>query len=117
MAGSLIEQCLRTIMSQLAAGSDDLIGRFIKFEPEEQGLLLRHIGNEIANLKSKENELQLIRSLMPTTDFQIHTVLTPVDSNDAETDLDLLWRDDVLSKWKYYSPYYPWLLTSLTTLV
>lgn len=106
MASSLLEQSIRSVLRELAAGSENLTDRFTEFEPEKQQLFLRHIGSEIAGLKSKEKELKLIKSLMATTDLQIHTVMSPEDPECPRDRTDLLWRRDIWSEWQYTSPAY-----------
>lgn len=104
MAASLSEQSARAVLAALAAGSQDLIERLTKFEPEDQRLILRHMGNEIAGLRVKEEELRLIKSIMPTTDLRIYTIGSSEDPESTTKDEDMLRRDGFLSKWQKIQP-------------
>ncbi|KAE9988432.1 hypothetical protein EG328_011192 [Venturia inaequalis] len=115
MADSLVKQSLKELMRELAAGSEDLFERFTRssgkggiatgtdFEPEEQQLFLRYIGKEVARLKLKEKELRLIKSMMPTTDLRVYTIMSPADPECPTQDEDTLLRHEFCSKWRYVS--------------
>ncbi|KAE9990497.1 hypothetical protein EG327_001345 [Venturia inaequalis] len=115
MADSLVKQSLKELMRELAAGSEDLFERFTRssgkggiatgtdFEPEEQQLFLRYIGKEVARLKLKEKELRLIKSMMPTTDLRVYTIMSPEDPECPTQDEDTLLRHEFCSRWRYVS--------------